>query len=61
MRKNVTDNKVIGFYDEWGHAYCLKHGSTHNDCIRNEPDTWERCEVCGIEIIGENSDPKEIA
>jgi len=48
-----TSNKVIGYFDEWGYAYCLKHGSKNNESILNTPDVWERCEICDELIIGD--------
>ncbi len=60
MSQNTFNNKIIGFYDDEGHAYCIRHGSSHYDCIRNEPGVWDKCEVCGIEIIGDDSDISEV-
>jgi hypothetical protein len=48
MSKNTIHNKVIGYYDEDGYAYCIDHAREKFDSIRAEDNIIERCCICGV-------------
>jgi hypothetical protein len=54
MSKNIN-RQVIGYIDEDGFSYCLKHSHGRCESIYNDPTIYEHCSVCG-EIIEGNID-----
>ena len=48
MPKNTIKQTVIGYYDEDGHAYCLKHGRPGMEEIIET--TFEKCCICEVWI-----------
>lgn len=47
MSQNVTKQTVvIGYYDENGYAYCLKHGRSGMEEIYSD-GFLETCSICG--------------
>ena len=47
MSKN-TISKIIGYYDQDGFAYCIKHALDKSECITEYIN--ETCCICGVSL-----------
>lgn len=47
MSPNTDKQVIVGYVDELGHAYCIRHGSDHYDGLTKEDVALDQCEVCG--------------
>ena len=43
----MAKQKIVGYIDENGFTYCVKHGSPGMDAIfAGTPDSFDKCKVC---------------
>lgn len=52
MRKNTTSKIVLGYYDEDGYTYCIKHAMDKSDAIIDNHK--DNCCICGAPLDPEH-------
>jgi hypothetical protein len=53
-------SKIIGYYDDDGFAYCIKHAIGQAEAIHEPTDhtSFEKCCICGVYLENDLRDTK---